>query len=296
MTIHSSITIFHKDIHEFINTDFEIEILYSGCAFSEGPVWSSEGYYLFSDIPENVIYKLQQNKKPEIYLQQSGSVNSRTQHLSEQIGSNGLAFDSKGHLFICQHGEGAIAKYDGEKMQPFITTYNDKSFNSPNDLIIHPNGQIFFTDPPYGLKDQKINAEEYQPTAGIYCWQSNEIKLITDRYQFPNGVCLSPDQKSLFTCSNKSFEAFVLEFDTETLQLKRQVCNENSDGIKCDRFGNLYLCSKDGIVIIDASGKRLALISLLTIPANCCWGGENLNDLFITARENIFLIRNLQKL
>ena len=83
----------------------------------------------------------------------------------------------------------------------------------------------------------------------------------------------------------------MLEFFIKDLSQKRVVCKENSDGIKCDTFGNLYLCNKDGIVIIDNKGKRMGLISLPTVPANCCWGGSGLKDLFICARENIFLIK-----
>jgi gluconolactonase len=113
--------------------------------------------------------------------------------------------------------------------------------------------------------------------------------------QYPNGVCLSPDEHSLFLCSNKQFEATVLEFDASTLRFRRVVCEANSDGIKCDKAGNLYLCTKDGILILDQEGKKLGLIELPTIPANICWGGKDRNDLFITARQNIFLVRDLQK-
>ncbi len=80
-----------------------------------------------------------------------------------------------------------------------------------------------------------------------------------------------------------------------TLQFKKILAKENSDGIKCDPGGNVYLCNNDGVIVLNSNGKRIALIQLPTIPANICWGGKNLNDLFITARENIFLIKNLLK-
>ena len=87
----------------------------------------------------------------------------------------------------------------------------------------------------------------------------------------------------------------VLEWDTASFEWKREVAAENGDGIKCDKEGNLYLCTKEGIVILSPAGERLAKIELETVPANCCWGGKEGNDLFITARENIFVIPNLQK-
>jgi gluconolactonase len=292
---HPSLTVLHTEAHHCINTDFEIERLKGDCSFSEGPVWNKEGFYLYSDIPQNVIEKIEPGKKSEVYLRQSGFTEGNKRLLSEQIGSNGLAYDREGNLLVCQHGNGAVVIYQHGVLKPFITAYKDRPFNSPNDIVAHPDGSIFFSDPPYGLKDQKLQPDDYQPLAGIYCWREGELHLISRHYNFPNGVCLSTDGNSLFTCSSKSFEAFVMEFDAATWVFKRKVTNENSDGIKCDRHGNIYLCTKEGIVIINQEGKRLATIKLDTVPANCCWGGAALNDLFITARQNIYLIRNLQK-
>jgi gluconolactonase len=154
---------------------------------------------------------------------------------------------------------------------------------------------LYFSDPPYGLKDGKLNVEKFQPLAGVYCWKNSELQMICDRYQYPNGVCLSNDQNTLYICSNKPFEKFVSAYDTSNNQFIKIFAEENSDGIEVDRHDNVCLCNKDGIIIFNRSGERLALIQLPTIPANLCWGGKNLNDLFIAARENIFLIRDLQK-
>ena len=295
MSIHPAVTIYDASVPQFIHTDFEIKKLDAGCDFAEGPVWNKNGFYLFSDIPKNVIYKIAEGKPKEVYLENSGWSPGNTRALADQIGSNGLAYDGGGTFFICQHGNGAIATFDETFLKPHIPQYNGKPFNSPNDLVVHPNGSVFFSDPPYGLEDQKLDAEKYQPVAGVYCYKDGALKMLTDRYQFPNGVCLSPDANYLYTCSNKPFEAFVLEWDAATLQLKRQVASENGDGIKCDAFGNLYLCTKEGILILNNEGKRLALIQLETIPANCCWGGSSGTDLLITARQHIFLIPRLQK-
>jgi gluconolactonase len=292
--MHPALTIFDDSIRQFIHIDFEIKTLDNSCRFTEGPVWNRDGFYLFSDIPQNVIYKIAEGKSKEVYLDKSGCSLGNTRDLAEQIGSNGLAYDGAGNLWICQHGNGAVALYDGTFLKPHITSFNGKPFNSPNDIVVHPNGAVFFSDPPYGLKDAKPNPQQGQERACFYRWHNGDLKIITDRYQYPNGVCLSPDGSSLFTCSNKPFEAMVLEWDIETLELKRQVAAENGDGIKCDRFGNLYLCNKDGMLILNSSGNRLGLIKLETVPANCCWGGATCTDLFITARQNIFLIPQLQ--
>jgi gluconolactonase len=121
------------------------------------------------------------------------------------------------------------------------------------------------------------------------------VELFCDRFRFPNGVCLSPDQQLLYCCSTKPFEKHVLVYDRESLQFLQVIAEENSDGIKCDGFGNLYLCTNEGVVILNRDGKRLGIIHLPTQPANAAWGGDKKNDLLITARQNIFLIRNLQK-
>jgi gluconolactonase len=290
----SALTVYHNELSALVNIDFDINVLDGTCSFSEGPVWNSRGYYLFSDIPANVICKIAPHIRKEVFLMKSGC-DQRSDILSEQIGSNGLAYGADGTLYICQHGDGAVAKWSDHKAQPFLTTYNGQRFNSPNDIVVHPDGSIFFSDPPYGLKDQQLVPLKCQPLAGIYCYREGKTTLVSKKYQYPNGLCLSPDGSNLYCCSNKPAERFVLVLDAKTLVQKEVLCQENSDGIKCDRQGNLWLCTKEGIVILNSRGVRLGNIKLPTIPSNCCWGGEQGNDLFITARENIFLIKNLYK-
>lgn len=294
--MHPSLKIYNNSVFDFINKDFEIETLADDCLFTEGPVWNREGFYLFSDIPANCIYKISEGEAREIYLENSGTYNPNDPDLKPgQTGSNALAYDRDGSLLICRHGSHDIAKYDGKRMESFIDSYKGKPLNSPNDFILHSEGRLYFSDPPYGLKDGKLNPQKFQPLAGVYCWKKAEMELICDKYQYPNGVCLSKDQKVLYICSNKPFEKFISAFNTSGHQFIKIFAEENSDGMEVDRYDNVYLCNKDGLIILDRKGERLALIQLPTIPANVCWGGKGMNDLFITARENIFLIKNLQK-
>ena len=288
-----SLTVYNERIFQFINPDFEIENWVDDCRFTEGPVWNKKGFYLFSDIPQNLVYQLYPGASKQVFLNNSGFTNNKNSNLSEQIGSNGLAYDDKENLFICQHGNGAIIQYIDGVIKSLVTEYKGKRFSSPNDIVVHPQGKIFFSDPPYGLKDQQLQPEKAQPLAGVYCLMEGEIKLICDHYRYPNGVCLSPDFTSLFICSNKPFENFISEYDTENFELRRKFLNENSDGIKSDSFYNLWLCTKEGVIIIDKEGNRLGKISLSTIPANCCWGGPSFSDLFITARQNILCIKEI---
>jgi gluconolactonase len=290
-----SVTMYDDAVHQFLNTGFETETLVDDCQFTEGPVWNKEGFYLFSDIPANCIYKLTAGHPKEIYNSYSGTNNPEEEDLNpDQVGSNGLAYGNhSSNLLVCRHGSHQVAEWDGREFMPLISQFNGKPFNSPNDLVADAKGRIFFSDPPYGLKDGKLNPQKFQPIAGVYCAGNGELKLICDKYQYPNGVCITPDGKELYICSNKPFEKFICVYDLETLQFKRILAEENSDGIKCDPQGNVYLCNKDGIIILNPDGKRMALIQLPTVPANCCWGGEQGKDLFVTAREKVYLLRNL---
>lgn len=290
-----SIRIYTPGAADQLNPDFELRLLASGFRFTEGPVYLPSGSYLFSDIPANCIYAIGDDGQASIYLEQSGT--SRPDHPdlnADQPGSNGLARESGGALLICQHGGHAVARYHEGELRPYIASYGGRPFNSPNDLVLHSNGSLFFSDPPYGLKGGKLNPAAYQPVAGVYRWIEDELQLVCDSYQYPNGVCLSPDETELFICSNKPFEKRVSVYDAATLAFRRIAAEENGDGIETDPAGNLYLCNREGLLILDPRGERLALIELPTVPANCCWGGEGGKDLFITARENLFLARQLR--
>jgi gluconolactonase len=289
-----SLQLFDDRATQILQADFDIETLDSECQFTEGPVWHPEGYYLFSDITANTIYKLVPGKDKEVLVRNSGTDDVNDELLKkDQAGSNGLAWDMNGNLLVCRHGSHMIARWNGQSLEPCITYYNGRPFNSPNDIIVDEKGRIFFSDPPYGLKEGKLNAEHFQPAAGVYCYDEGAIRLVCDRYQYPNGVCITPDRQRLYICSNKPFEKFVSVYNLQSLEFEKVLAEENSDGIKCDSHGNVWLSNKDGILILDPGGRRLALIRFSTVPANHCFGGTEGRDLFVTARENVFRIKNL---
>jgi gluconolactonase len=291
----SALTLFHAPFESQINVEFEITLLDGTCSFSEGPAWSKDGFYLFSDIPENVICSIAPRMQKRVHLERSGCTLQEKSFLSEQTGSNGLAFNREGQLYICQHGNGSVGVLRNGEIEPMIAEFRGRRFNSPNDLVLHPEGAVFFTDPPYGLKDSQLAPDLGQPKAGLYRFKEGRVDLISDIFKYPNGVCLSPDGSVLYCCSNKPAEKFILIFNALTGESLGSLCEENSDGIKCDRWGNLWLCTKEGIVVIDNKGVRVAKIELPTVPANCCWGGKDGSDLLITARKNIFHIQGILK-
>ncbi|RYY82324.1 MAG: hypothetical protein EOO15_23200 [Chitinophagaceae bacterium] len=163
----------------------------------------------------------------------------------------------------------------------------------PNDIVVDRKGTVFFSDPPYGLKDQQLRPDLRQEEAAFYCWRDGELTAFCKEYRFPNGLCLSPNEQLLYVCSSKPFERRLLAYDAATLELQRVVAEENCDGIKCDSSGRLWLCTREGIIILNEDGQRLARIVLEKEPANCCWGGPDRNHLFVTAREHVYCLSGL---
>ncbi|WP_121356543.1 SMP-30/gluconolactonase/LRE family protein [Flavisolibacter nicotianae] len=292
--MHPSIQIFDEAAHQAIHTDIDIETLVADCQFTEGPVWESEGHYVFSDITANIVYKMVPGQKKESFISQSGTADPADEDLKpDQVGSNGLAHDLEGALLVCRHGSHMVARWKDGQLEPFITNYLGRPFNSPNDIIVDRRGRVFFSDPPYGLKNGQLNPAKFQPLGGVYCFDKGELSLICDKYQYPNGVCITPDGRQLYICSNKPVEKFISVYDLETLQFQKILAEENSDGIKCDPKGNVYLSNKDGILVLNNEGRRLALIQFPTVPANHCFGGAERKDLFVTGRERVYRIKNL---
>ena len=136
---------------------------------------------------------------------------------------------------------------------------------------------------------------QLQPVAGVYYLNSNKTELIFSDLQFPNGICFSPDEKYLYVCSNKKHEPFLMRFYFGGGKIvKDKLCEANSDGLKCDIYGNLYLANESGVLMYSPEGRHLARIKLNHIPSNLNWGPDR-KTLFITAREAIYMIRDLIK-
>jgi gluconolactonase len=266
----------------------------SGFLFTEGPVWHPDQYFLFSDTPANRIYQLFANGKTTVYLEKSGLSHSYTGDLSEQVGSNGLALNNINQLFICQHGNHAIAVLDENKqLRTLINEYDGLPFNSPNDLVFCSNGLLFFTDPPYGLAGQVLHPDKFQPWAGIYKYDGHTVELVGRELQYPNGVCFSPDEEWLYVSTNHPNEQYILKYRVSSngdIRYEGILVKENADGIKTDREGNIYLATGEGILIVSPLGEKLGLIGLPGMATNLAWGGAHEEILCVTAGSSIYLV------
>ncbi len=273
----------------------KIEVLASGFNWSEGPVWK-DGKILFSDVPENTVFAWKEgDAAASISLKPSGSLSGDGQ------GSNGLAKDAAGNLILCQHGERRIARLEKDGSFTSLADKHDgKRFNSPNDLVITSKGTIFFTDPPYGLKK---GAQPDAPYHGIYRVDSDgKVSLIIEDIKWPNGIALSPDERTLYIAVSDKDEPRVMAYDVQTdgtvksgrvvfaaRSLKSAERKGGCDGMKVDSLGNIWTTGPGGVLIISKEGKHLGSILTGQATANCAWGGDDKSTLYITA--DMFLLR-----
>lgn len=288
----SHIAIYSEDELPF--TTLDIEKAASGFQFTEGPVWHPEGYLLFSDIPANRIWQLFPDGGATIYLEKSGCPGEDIADLSDMIGSNGLAIDRHENLVFCQHGNHAIAWMNQQKTVSVVTgSYKDRLFNSPNDIALRSDGIIYFTDPPYGLKDQVLHPNKFQPVSGVYRYLNRETRLLSTDLHYPNGICFSPDERYLYVSSNHPDEPHLWRYQVSAggdLSHPSILTEQNADGIKTDLKGNLYLCTDEGVLIVSPEGKRIALIRLPETPANLAWIVPGRQGMYVTARSSIYLV------
>ena len=268
--------------------------LATGFQFAEGPLWHPGGYLLFSDVKANRIFQLFLSGVIHVLRERSGSQYVCGKYLSEMIGSNGLALDNEGDLVFCQHANHSIAKLNKHKdVFKLCTSYNGRPFNSPNDLVIKSDGGIYFTDPPYGLQGEILRPEIFQPHAGIYQFQDNQLSLLSTDFNYPNGICFSADERYLFVGSNHPDEKMIMKYlmSSKGIVLSKQVFpSVNADGIKTDAFNNLYAATDKGVLILSPEGKELALIPLSEPATNLAFGGPEKNLLFITTYHSIYSV------
>ena len=286
-----------------IPKDAVIEKLASGFAWAEGPVWvRNGGYLLFSDIPHNVVFRWREGEGTKEYLQPSGYTGAVTR--GGEMGSNGLTLDSQGRLVLCQHGDRQVARREKDgKMTALAEYYRYRRFNSPNDLVYRSNGDLYFTDPPYGLP--KLNEDPARELSmnGVYrLRKTGELDLLVGDLSFPNGIAFSPDEKTLYVAVSDPKRAVWMAYDVSadgTLGPGRVLLDVTSlvatskglpDGLKVDQAGNLFATGPGGVLVISPEGKHLGTINTDEPTANCAWGGNG-SILYITANDKLCRIK-----
>ncbi|MBL9128189.1 MAG: SMP-30/gluconolactonase/LRE family protein, partial [Verrucomicrobiales bacterium] len=196
--------------------DATVEILADGFDWAEGPVWFAPGgYLLFSDVPRNVVWRWRENDGLLEYLRPSGYTGSAI--APEESGSNGLTLDNDGRLILCQHGDRQVARIKGRgKFEPLATNFEGKRFNSPNDVAIRSNGELYFTDPPYGLVKGADDPARELPYQGVFrISQRGRVTLLVRDLTRPNGIAFSPDEKRLYVAVSDPQRAHYMVYDVQ---------------------------------------------------------------------------------
>ncbi|MDQ3566026.1 MAG: SMP-30/gluconolactonase/LRE family protein, partial [Pseudomonadota bacterium] len=288
-----------------IPPDAQIEKLCEGFNWSEGPVWK-DGAVLFSDVPENVVYQWKPGEtKAAVFLKPSGLLKP-TPGFREQ-GSNGLALDAEGRLILCQHGERRVARLNADGTQTALADkFEGKRFNSPNDLAFRKNGDIHFTDPPYGLEKLNDSPLKEIPFNGVYRrTPDGKVTLLTREIGFPNGIAFSPDEKTLYVADSKELKIFAFDVQPDGATTKQRVLFDamplrkpdrkgSCDGMKVDKDGNLWATGPGGVLILTPAGKHLGTILTGEATANCAWGDGG-STLYMTADMFLCRIRTATK-
>ena len=278
--------------------------------WSEGPVWlKDDKAVLFSDIPRNMIWRYSDKDGLNEYLKPSGYT-GKVDFTGAEPGCNGLAIDKNGMLILCQHGDRRVVAMDMKKPGEFKTLadkYDGKRLNSPNDLVIHSNGDILFTDPPYGLPKQMDDPGKELMFQGVYRLSKGKVTLLTDEMTRPNGIALSPDEKTLYVANSDPKKAYWKRFPINadgTLGKSSIVFDATDwvgtkkpglpDGLKIDKDGNLWATGPGGVVVLSPEGKHLGTLATGVPTANCGWGDDG-SVLYITADKNLVRVKTSTK-
>ena len=289
---------------KLVPSNVRIDKIAGGHKWVEGPVWNRiEEYLLFSDIPANSIYKWQQGKGESLFLKPSGYA-GKAPFEGPEPGSNGLTYDSDGRLVIAEHGERRVARLDKNgRKTTLVDRYEGKRINSPNDVVFKSNGDLYFTDPPFGLPKSFDDPQRELPFQGIYRYSKDgKLTLLTKDLKAPNGIAFSPDEKKLYVSNADMSNAIWMVYDVKT---DGTIANGKTlfdatpwtktkpgvpDGMKVDKDGNLFAAGPGGIHVIAPDGTHLGSIETGVATGNLAWGGDG-STLFIPSSRAVYRLK-----
>ena len=290
------------EIDNLIEKSAKIEILADGFEWSEGPVWSSQlNSVLFSDVPENVIYSWNEDKGLGTFTRPIG-YSGKVPNL-KKAGTNGLTIDADGNLIICMHGDRKITRLEKLNINRKVTLVNSfdgNLLNSPNDLVYDSKGNLYFTDPPYGLLEgdnDKLKEIEFN---GVYKVSPNgDIDVLVKNLTRPNGISISNDEKILYVANSDKNNPVIMQYDLSEEGAKnpsiffdgRELTKKDIglfDGLKVHPTGNVFATGPGGVLVIKENGDHIGTIRTEVRTANSAFD-ENFQYLNMTS--DMFLTR-----
>jgi gluconolactonase len=292
---------------KLVPPDAKFEKLADGYKWVEGPVWNrKENYLLFSEIPSNTIYKWKEGGGATLFLRPSGYT-GKEPFPGPEPGTNGLTFDSAGLLVACEHGDRRVSRLeaDGKTKTTLADKFEGKRLNSPNDLVYLSNGDLYFTDPPYGLPKQSMEDPRVElDFCGVYRLdKNNELTLLTKEITRPNGIAFSPDEKKLYVASSDRERAIWMVYDLKpdgTITNGKVFFDATAwakegkpglpDGMKVDQDGNIFATGPGGVHIFAPDGTHLGTFDTGVPTSNCAWGDDG-STLYITANSALLRVK-----
>jgi gluconolactonase len=297
-----------KRFDALIAPDTKVQKIADDLKWSEGPLWDSRTRtLLFSDIPNNVIMKWHPEKGVSRFLERSGYTGAAI-FTGYEPGSNGLTFDLQGRLTLCQHGDRRVSRREADgTMVPLAVGFNGKKLNSPNDLVFDSHGNLYFTDPPFGLPKQFEDPGKELPFNGVFrVAKDGTITAVATDLEAPNGLGFSPDYKTLYVANARAsspiWKAYGVQPDG-SLDKGRVFADSSAlykkgdgvpDGLKIDVQGNVFATGPGGVLVYAPDGTLLGRILTGVPTANVAFG-EDGATLFITANHRVLRLRTLTK-
>ncbi len=261
--------------------DLRIDKVQGGYTFTEGPVWSRDGYLLFSDVPNNLILQFV-----------PGAKGRASKFRENSNGANGNTFDDRGRLYTCESRTRRVTRTDAKgNVEVLADKFEGKRFNAPNDMVVRRDGNIYFTDPAFG---NQADARELAFHGVFHLTPKGQLSVIAKPTGRPNGIALSHNGKTLYVANTdeRNIRAYDLDGKGEPSNERVVIRNIDGppDGIKIDEKGNLYVAARH-LPIYSPQGKLLHTIELGEAPANCAFGDADFQSLFITARTSVYRVR-----
>lgn len=282
--------------------DAKIERVAKGFVFTEGPMWR-QGALWFSDLRGNKMYNLSADGTLRVMLEKAGGVDSFP--AGGNGGSNAMVTAKDGTVLMMQHSARRIVRLDDKlTLTPFLSDYEGKTFNSPNDLVFSPDGALYFTDPPYGLFNPAApNADlDRDPRRaisfnGVYRYKDSKLTAVITDLKRPNGLAFSPDGKTLYVANSENPSAYY-RYDVKPdggvgprqtfADLSKETGDGVPDGFKVDSHGNVWASGPGGFRIYSPKGEVLGQITFPEVAANLAWGGADGKTAYFTASTSIY--------
>jgi gluconolactonase len=269
-------------------TDDPLETLADGFVFTEGPLWLPDGSLLFEDVKAGRTYRLPEGGPPQL-------LRDRTE------GANGQTFGPDGRIYFCEQDGRRISRMnpDGSGVETVVERWEGKRLNSPNDIACRPDGTLYFTDPPYGVKNPEDKELPFQAVFALE--PSGALRpVVHEDFEKPNGLAFSPDGKTLYVCDTAKYHVRAFEIDDSgavvpgsgrVFATQDPGCPGGPDGMKIDRDGRVYVAVALGVWVYEPDGHLLGILALPKRPANLAWCGPDARSLAITAVDTVYRVR-----